>query len=115
MRPCIDYCGGNLEFVTHGEYNLDLTFDAIKDLRQSSEKFTDCVDLPMSTDLLKLFETFKKEDMGPMCQLWVEFLDMVQLLLVFIRACRTSNWDLHLYCFRQMLAYFFAYDNINYA
>ncbi len=38
----------------------------------------------MSTDLIMLFETFKKEDIEPMCRLWVEFTDMVQIPLYYL-------------------------------
>ncbi|XP_028415026.1 uncharacterized protein LOC114538109 [Dendronephthya gigantea] len=48
-------------------------------------------------------------------QLWSSYIDMVYLLLTFIRATRTSDWMLHLSTIRAMLPWYFAYDRINYA
>ena len=58
---------------------------------------------------------FTDEDRDPLYKLWVGFMKMVQLLLMFIRASREGNWLLHLACFREMLPWFFAYDQINYS
>lgn len=46
---------------------------------------------------------------------WSTYLEMIQLLLLFIRATRTSNWELHLSALRSMIPWFFATDRINYA
>ncbi len=43
------------------------------------------------------------------------YIDMVQLLLMFIRATRTSDWKLHLSALRSMIPWFFAADRINYS
>ncbi|XP_065182225.1 uncharacterized protein LOC135812936 [Sycon ciliatum] len=52
---------------------------------------------------------------SPMAQFWLTYLDMVGLLLQFIRATRTGNWSLHLACIENMLPWFFAYDRQNYS
>ena len=59
-----------------------------------------------STDLRKA---------SPMAALWLSYLDMVQLLLLFLRATRTQDWSLHLACIRRMLPWFYAYNHTNYA
>ena len=48
-------------------------------------------------------------------QLWMSFLDMVELLLNIIYSVRTGNWELLLECIRKLIPFAFAYDNINYA
>lgn len=48
-------------------------------------------------------------------QYWNSYMDMVSILLGFVRGTRTGNLSLHLSCLRQMLPYFFAYDRVNYA
>ena len=50
-----------------------------------------------------------------MCSFWLSYLEMVGLLLQFIRAARTRNWELHLACIKKILPWFFAYDHMNYA
>lgn len=40
---------------------------------------------------------------------------MVELLLLFIRATRSSDWKLHLSALRSMLPWYFGYDRVNYA
>ena len=70
------------------------------------------------TDFIKIFDLFKihsQEDNRPLKQFWRSYLEMVSLLLTFIRATREGNWSLHLECIREMLPWYFAYDHVNYA
>lgn len=46
---------------------------------------------------------------------WSSYLEMVEILLIFIRATREGNWLLHLSAVRSMLPWFFAYDRVNYS
>ena len=50
-----------------------------------------------------------------MFSFWHEYLQMVDILLHFIRAERTGHWELHLSSLAAMIPYFFAYDRMNYA
>ncbi len=43
------------------------------------------------------------------------YLEMVQILLLFIRATLGNNWELHLSAVRSMLPWFFITDPVNYA
>ena len=52
---------------------------------------------------------------NPTFAFWSTYIDMVQLLLLFIRATRTSNWNLHLSALRSMIPWFFATDRVNYS
>ena len=66
-------------------------------------------------EILDLFKLYSEEDNGPLKRFWRSYLEMVSLLLTFIRATRESNWPLHLECIREMLPWYFAYDHVNYA
>ena len=46
---------------------------------------------------------------------WSTYLELVELLLVFMRATREGNWPLHLSAAKDMVPWFFAYDRINYS
>lgn len=46
---------------------------------------------------------------------WLHYLQMVQVLLHFIRATRENDWFLHLSAVRSMLPWFFSADRVNYA
>lgn len=46
---------------------------------------------------------------------WSQYIEMVQVLLLLVRATRTSNWELHLCAVRAMLPWFFIADRIDYA
>ena len=46
---------------------------------------------------------------------WLLYIEMVQVLLLFIRATRENDWQLHLSAVRSMLPWFFAADRVNYA
>ena len=46
---------------------------------------------------------------------WWNYMRMVEIQQLFIRAQRDGNWDLHIYSFQLMLPYFMRYDHMNYA
>ena len=48
-------------------------------------------------------------------KIWVNFIDMAELLLNTIFACRAGNWDLLIECIRDIIPFAFAYDHMNYA
>ena len=48
-------------------------------------------------------------------QVIYSYLEMVEVLMNFVRATREGNWNLHLECIKEMLPWFFAYDHTNYA
>ncbi|XP_049332864.1 uncharacterized protein LOC111197609 isoform X2 [Astyanax mexicanus] len=52
---------------------------------------------------------------SPTFAFWSSYIDMVQILLLFVSATRESDWQLHLSTLRLMMAWFFAYDRVNYA
>ena len=52
---------------------------------------------------------------NPDIKFWWNYMEMVNILLYFIRAQRDGLWDLHLFSFRKMLTFFFRYDHTNYA
>ena len=45
---------------------------------------------------------------------WLEYCDMVDLLLNFLASERDSNWELHLESFKKMLSYDRAFDHYKY-
>jgi len=51
----------------------------------------------------------------PTFSLWMLYIEMVQLLLLFIRATRESDWLLHLSTIRSMLPWFFVTDRFHYS
>ena len=48
-------------------------------------------------------------------KLWVQYIRQVNLIRHFIRAERTGDWELHLYCVRQMIPHFHAAGQFPYA
>lgn len=52
---------------------------------------------------------------NPTFAFWSSYIDMVQILLLFVRATRESDWQLHLSTVRLMMPWFFAYGHVNYA
>lgn len=101
--------------------NIDIDLDLIKDqIVELREHFTadGFSSLLLSTslgNLFNLYQDFRSKDNGPMFRFWTNYLEMVEVLLAFIRASRTGNWELHVLCFCKMLTWLFAYDHVNYA
>ena len=93
--------------------------DAIRklDLSFPTESFTDACDtedFQIVKDRYQIFVEEQKEK-SPTFAFWSSYIEMVQLLLLFIRATRESNWQWHMSTIRLMLPWFFAYDRVNYA
>ena len=67
--------------------------------------------LNISADLdaiLSVYDKFVEEQrkFHPTFDFWTSYLEMVTILLLFIRATRESNWELHLAATRSMLPWF---------
>jgi hypothetical protein len=68
-------------------------------------------------DIVAEFEAhvLQRCDESSLYHFWNTYMDMVAILLGFVRATRTGDLSLHLSCLRQMLPYFFSYDRVNYS
>ena len=70
-------------------------------------------------NLFQLIDQFDQKivdgEFGTMAMFWQSFVDMVQVLLDFIKSMRMRDWDLHLQSMRRMLPWFHAYDHVNYS
>ena len=66
--------------------------------------------------LLRRFEEFKTKGstVSRTFEFWIEYLDMVHLLLDFTESERDSIWKTHLETFRCMLPYDYAFDHFKY-
>ena len=74
----------------------------------------DCSNLFLQ-HLQQFEEQIENNYLGPMAKFWESFLNMVQILLDYIKSTRNGNWDLHLSSMERMLPWFHAYDRVNYA
>ena len=52
---------------------------------------------------------------GDLSAFWMSYIDLVNLLLEFIRASREGNWPLHPHAVSMIIPWCFAYDRQNYA
>ncbi len=75
------------------------------------------VRLPSFLALQELYGEFCQSTASiyPMSKFWGSYIDMVDLLLRFVRATKEGNWKLHLQCVKEMLPWMFAYDRVNYS
>ena len=62
-----------------------------------------------------LFLVYSVSNLDPMAKFWESFLNMVQILLDYIKSLRNGNWDIHLSSMERMLPLFHAYDRVYYA
>ena len=91
--------------------------EVVDDIRKQfkEEKFNKLLSMPDFLVLFSLYNEYCKENNGPLKVFWNSYLEMVELVMNFVRATREGNWDLHLESIKNMLPWFFAYDHINYA
>ncbi|XP_070581426.1 uncharacterized protein [Ptychodera flava] len=66
-----------------------------EEMKQLQQKYTDHIERCCESNVNYAF--------------WSSYLNMVQLLLLFIRGTREGDWHLHLAAIRQMLPWYFAY------
>ena len=69
-----------------------------------------------------LFDTYdefeikiRNGDFGPKTMFWQSYLDMVQILLDFVKSIRLPDCNLHIQSTERMLIWIHPYDRINYA
>ena len=65
-------------------------------------------------DIKHMFDQFVTQH-SEVIPFWSKYIDMVQLLLLQIRATRTTDWRLHLSSLRAMVSCFLATDWVNYS
>lgn len=90
--------------------------DLVREYKSEAEFSSNSVS-DMLSDMLSCYDRYVHEmnSVNPTFGLWSSYIEMVQLLLSFIRATRDSDWSLHLATVRRMLPWYFAYDRQNYA
>ena len=78
------------------------------------------VDESKKPEVQNLISSFK-EHVDKRCQVdanfafWSSYVDLVELLLTFIRATREGNWELHMSTISCMLPWYFAYGKVHYS
>ena len=71
----------------------------------------------LATALFERFQQFEEilSDYGPMAKYWNSFIEVVPILLDFIKSTRNGDWHAHLQASERMLNWYFAYNPINYS
>ena len=67
------------------------------------------------TELHSLYKEFVRQGASAMESFWNSYIELVSLLLKYIRSTREGCWKLHVSAIREMLPWFHAYNRTNYA
>lgn len=71
------------------------------------------------TEMIRQYSAFKDEirngEHGKTAKFWIDYMDKVLLVLLFQRATKENNLDLHIFCLQELCPLFFSYDHPNYA
>ncbi|KAB0797138.1 hypothetical protein PPYR_08132 [Photinus pyralis] len=95
-----EYCKNDLEEL----YNPDTQIENVND------------HLLLNRLLSNFEEIFKTTEASHRtAKLWCQYWNQVEILKMTIKADRTADWDLHLYCASSMLPYFHAAGHLPYA
>ena len=107
VEPSDSQDGPNLLMIIKSESklsNLSLLFDLTFSERVTVEEAVYNHDL---VDMIARIDNFKKDLMiSRTAKLWLQYLQTIEILCMFIKAERTGNFDLHLQSVLQMLPYF---------
>ena len=98
-----------LTFLHDHDRELEKT---ITDLSLSKADHNDLVDIVLSARFQDQMEAFvnTNTEQNPNFQYWWQYIEMVIILLMFIRAQQDGIWELHLFAFRRMLPFFHILD-----
>ena len=97
---------------------IESAISAVVKAFQSSDNISECVEnLAEETVVVsQLLEKFMKSNSeNGTIMFWNQYIDMVCILLRYIRAERDGIWQLHLTSLAEMLPFFHAFDHTNYA
>lgn len=69
--------------------------------------------------LIEAYEAFSEQtrngDHGPTAKFWIGYIDLVEIFLLFNRACHTNDLELFIFALGEMVPIFFATSRPNYA
>ena len=84
--------------------------------RKIPEKHKEMVEAVESIDIMERMAVFdRRHTNNPMFKVFPQYKCMVLEMMMFRRAVRTANWNLHLQSLEIFTQYFFAHDRMNYA
>lgn len=83
--------------------------------KSSSKNIEDLLTFLATKEFLDILSSFEKSNMNPNFKFWWSYMEMVEILLMFTRAQREGNWNLHLHSFQRMIPFFMTYGHTNYA
>lgn len=88
-------------------------------LRAQISNFTNSrsVESDSLNDIYERFQSFTADESSanPTYSFWNIYMGLIETILLFIRATRESDWELHMNSLRLMLPIFFICDKVNYA
>lgn len=82
-----------------------------KEVQEATEEM---VEVMKSVDVIGKMERFD-EGQNPEFQVFRSYMKMIMEMMLFVRAVRTGDWQLHLTTLELFTKYFFAHDRLNYA
>jgi len=84
--------------------------------RRITEMHKEMVNAVESMDIMKRMAEFDgRHTNNPMFKVFRQYMCMILEMMMFIRAVRTANLNLHLQALEIFTKYFFAHDRLNYA
>ena len=80
-----------------------------------SQGYKEVVTSPEFNNLCQRYEAFiQSKEECPTFQFWSSYLEMVEVLLLFLHATREGDWTLHLSAVRSMCQWMFITSRTNY-
>ena len=108
----------SIPLYDNGEFdNLVLLADPVLSCLGNAVSTKDCDEVTESLIEMKnkLTDFRTSRTASPTAELWLQFIDMVDILCFSILAERTGNWSLHLYSIKEMIPFELAAGRHQYA
>ncbi|XP_038063921.1 uncharacterized protein LOC119734467 [Patiria miniata] len=89
-------------------HNLHSTFP--------DQEYEDLVESPTFQGMMMAYDDFiKSQSKDATFAFWSSYLEMVENVLLFVKATRDGDWALHLAAVRALVPWMFSYDRTNYS
>jgi hypothetical protein len=124
LHPLLSLAFQSLHFKRFLEVKGPVSGDLLNMLEQvadhpSPELFETLEQDHTFLNFVDMYDDFTKKtregELGATAAYWIKYIDMVEVWLLFSRACRTNDVDLFVYALHLMVPLFFACNKHNYA
>lgn len=114
VGPEFEACAAEIKLNDEEVEQIRKLYEGVRKKRISVSEIAESVELKKMDYCLMKYKK-RLNDTSPTAKLWLQYIEYIETMKLFIRAERTGDWNLHLVAVTKMLNIFAATGHINYA